>query len=86
VLDTGAYRTGHKGAVQVSAVELHLEGTQGPVIWNPPEGQPHAPPPRVVTYADKVWAFYRFAQPKVPENRAAWYRVVEPLRLAPEDV
>lgn len=65
-------------------VELHLEGCKGPVLWNSPG--PHTPPPRVVIYADKHWQFYRFAQPKVPEYRAAWYKRVEPLRLAPGEL
>lgn len=67
----------------MSAVELHLEGTRAAVIWHTPEDNPHAPPPRVVIYTDKVWQFYRFCQPKVPEHRAAWYKLVTPLHLAP---
>lgn len=74
----------------MAVVELHLEGTKSAVIWHTPEDRPHAPPPRVVMYegsrqgdGPKVWLFYRFTQPRMAENRAGWYRIVEPLRLAP---
>lgn len=68
-------------ARQVSTVELQLEGTRAAVMW--PSPGPHTPPPRVVIYAEQVWHFYRFTQPRIPENRAAWYKRVEPFRLAP---
>jgi hypothetical protein len=65
--------------------ELHLEGCRGPVLHTVDRvpGNTLPSPPRVVIYGDKVWQFYRFCQPKVPEHRAAWYKRVEPLHLAP---